>query len=99
VLVVKSTGIVKRIDDLGRIVLPIELRKILDISSGNSLEIFMEGNTTVLRKYDPQCVFCGQAWSITTYKSKNVCKNCIEEISARAMESVENIDKPSEKAI
>lgn len=77
----KSTGIVRRVDDLGRIVLPRELRKILDIEPRDSLEIFMDGDTIILRKYEPQCIFCGQASGVRTFKSKNVCENCMKEIN------------------
>lgn len=77
----KSTGIVRRVDDLGRIVLPRELRKKLDIESRDSLEIFTEVDTIILRKYEPQCIFCGQASGVRTFKSKNVCENCIQEIN------------------
>ena len=77
----KSTGIVRRVDDLGRIVLPMELRKILDIEPKDSLEIFMEGDTIVLKKYEPQCIFCGQAGNTELYKMKNVCKDCMREIA------------------
>ena len=80
-LFLKSTGIVRRVDDLGRIVLPMELRKTLDIETRDSLEIFTEGNTIVLRKYEPQCVFCGQAGNIEIFKTKNVCKHCMNEIA------------------
>lgn len=78
----KSTGIVRRVDDLGRIVLPRELRKILNIDPRDSLEIFMDGDTIILRKYEPQCIFCGQASGVRTFKSKNVCENCIKEINS-----------------
>lgn len=77
----KFTGIVRRVDYLGRIVLPMELRKILDIEPRDSLEIFMEGDTIVLKKYEPQCIFCGQAGNTEIFKMKNVCKNCMKEIS------------------
>ena len=77
----KSTGIVRRIDDLGRIVLPRELRKILNIDPRDSLEIFMDGDTIILRKYEPQCIFCGQADGVRTFKSKNVCEKCIKDIN------------------
>lgn len=80
-LIVKSTGIVRRVDDLGRIVLPMELRKILDIEPRDSLEIFMEGDNVILRKYEPQCIFCGQAGNTELFKMKNVCKDCVREIS------------------
>ena len=55
----KSTGIVRKIDGLGRIVLPIELRKYMDIHTGDDIEIFVEGGTIVLSKYTPACLFCG----------------------------------------
>lgn len=76
----KSTGIVRRVDDLGRIVLPIELRKILDIESRDSLEIFVDGNTIMLRKYEPQCIFCGNAGNVKNFHEKNVCFDCIKNI-------------------
>ena len=78
----KSTGIVRRLDDLGRIVLPRELRKILGINPRDSLEIFMDGDCVILRKYEPQCIFCGQASEVRTFKSKNICEECIKEIDS-----------------
>ena len=57
----KSTGIVRKLDDLGRIVLPIELRRTLDIADKAPLEIFVEGDSIILRKYEPSCVFCGKS--------------------------------------
>ena len=78
----KSTGIVRRVDDLGRVVLPIELRKVLDIEPRDSLEIFVDGDMVILRKYEPQCVFCGRADNIKNFHEKNVCINCIKEISS-----------------
>ena len=57
----KSTGIVRKVDDLGRIVLPIELRRTLDINERDSIEIFVDGNQIVLKKYSPSCIFCGEA--------------------------------------
>lgn len=77
----KSTGIVRRIDDLGRIVLPIEIRKVLGIEPKDSLEIFIDDDKIILKKYAPQCIFCGNTDEITTFRGKNVCKNCINDIS------------------
>ncbi len=77
----KSTGIVRRVDELGRIVLPMELRKTLDIEPRDPLEIYMEGDTIVLKKYEPQCVFCGQAGNTKIFRTKNVCEDCIKKIS------------------
>lgn len=76
----KSTGIVRKVDELGRIVLPIELRRTLDIDVKDALEIYVDGNQIVLRKYEPACVFCGNAKDVINYKGKNVCRNCIRDI-------------------
>lgn len=75
-----STGIVRRIDSAGRFVLPIELRRTLDIEDTDSLEIFLEDNTIVLKKYQPACIFCGNARDVSGYKGKNVCLNCRREL-------------------
>ena len=77
----KSTGIVRRVDDLGRIVIPMEIRKIFDIEPRDSLEIFTDGNNIVLRKYEPQCIFCGQAGDTRTLKNRNICQDCLNELS------------------
>lgn len=76
----KSTGIVRKVDDLGRIVLPKELRKILDIEERDPLEIFVDGNFIMLQKYEPSCVFCGNADGIINYKGKNICSACLGEL-------------------
>lgn len=78
----KSTGIVRKVDELGRIVLPIELRRTLDIEVKDALEIYVDGSQIVLKKYEPACIFCGNAKDVTHYKGKNVCKNCMREIGA-----------------
>ena len=76
----KSTGIVRLVDELGRIVLPIELRRTLDIEIKDPLEIYVDGNTIILKKYEPACVFCGNAKDIVTFNGKNLCPNCINKI-------------------
>ncbi|CAM2789382.1 AbrB/MazE/SpoVT family DNA-binding domain-containing protein [Hathewaya histolytica] len=76
----KSTGIVRKIDELGRIVIPIELRRTLDIEIKDSLEIFVEGEHIILKKYNPSCIFCGDARDVINYKSKNICKSCLSEL-------------------
>ena len=75
-----KTGIVRKVDELGRIVLPIELRRTLDIAEKDSIEIYVDGSSIILKKYEPTCVFCGDAKNITVYKGKNVCANCIKEL-------------------
>ena len=77
----KSTGIVRKIDALGRIVLPIELRKHMDIATGDDIEIFVEGNTIVLEKYSPSCIFCGSKEGLVDYAGKNVCGACCKELA------------------
>ncbi len=79
----KSTGIVRKIDDLGRIVLPIEQRRILEIGDRDSLEIFIEDNMLILKKYQPACIFCGNAKDVMTFKGRNICPNCIHEINTK----------------
>ena len=76
----KTTGITRRIDSLGRVVLPMELRRTLDINENDLLEIFTEGDRIVLRKYEPTCVFCEHAENVINYKGKNICPSCLEEL-------------------
>jgi transcriptional pleiotropic regulator of transition state genes len=76
----KAIGIVRRVDDLGRIVIPKELRRCLCIEEGDPLEIYVDGEQIILKKYEPTCVFCGEAKGIKNYKGKNICKNCLKEL-------------------
>jgi transcriptional pleiotropic regulator of transition state genes len=73
----KSTGIVRRVDELGRVVLPIELRRNLGIGDRDSLEIYVDGDSIILTKYAPACVFCGSLTAVTTYREKSVCQECL----------------------
>ena len=77
----KSTGIVRKVDELGRIVMPIELRRTLNINEKDSLEIFVDNDRIVLQKYEPACIFCGNADNIINYKGRNICEECILEMS------------------
>ena len=77
----KSTGIVRKVDELGRIVLPIELRRTLDIAEKDSLEIYVDGPTIVLRKYQPACIFCEDAKDVLTFRGKNVCASCVKTLN------------------
>ena len=76
----KSTGIVRRIDELGRVVLPIELRRTLDIDIKDSLEIYVEDSKIILKKYEPSCIFCGESENVVSFDDKNICKNCLEKL-------------------
>ena len=84
-MAMKSTGIVRRVDELGRIVLPIELRRTLDIKERDSLEIFVEGASVVLKKYRPTCIFCDSARDIALFKGKNICPKCLKELREASM--------------
>jgi transcriptional pleiotropic regulator of transition state genes len=79
----KSTGIVRKIDDLGRIVLPIELRRTLNIADRDTVEIYVDNDTIVLRKYQPSCVFCGHDKNVLEYRGKNICQSCIEALKEK----------------
>ena len=76
----KSTGVVRQLDTLGRVVLPIELRRTMDIGVKDMLEIFVDGDEIILKKYHPSCIFCSDARDVVPYKGKLVCKKCLEEL-------------------
>ena len=76
----KSTGVVRKLDDLGRIVVPIELRRTMDIGLRDTLEIFVEDDKIILKKYHPACIFCNDARDVVQYKDKLICRRCLEEI-------------------
>lgn len=76
----KATGIVRPMDALGRVVIPIELRRNLNINTDDSLEIFVDGEHIMLKKYEPACIFCGNNDGIRQIHGRNVCVNCIEEM-------------------
>jgi transcriptional pleiotropic regulator of transition state genes len=77
----KATGIVRQLDPLGRVVLPIELRRSLSISEKDGLEIFVDEDKIILKKYAPGCIFCGSFEKVRYYKDKVVCQSCIEEMN------------------
>ncbi|WP_422448518.1 AbrB/MazE/SpoVT family DNA-binding domain-containing protein [Thermoanaerobacterium sp. DL9XJH110] len=83
----KSTGVVRKVDELGRIVIPMELRRTLDISKKDSLEIFVDADRIVLKKYEPACIFCGSAEDMVNFRGKNICKKCLKEIEAVSAEN------------
>ena len=77
----KSTGIVRKVDELGRIVLPIELRRTLDIEVKDALGIYVDGSQIILKKYEPACIFCGNAKNVIHFKGRNLCEDCLHELS------------------
>lgn len=76
----KSTGIVRKVDQLGRVVIPIELRRNLDIDDKDSLEIYVEDDHIILKKYSPACCFCSNASDVIPFKNRNVCSSCLAEL-------------------
>jgi len=76
----KATGMIRSLDQLGRIVIPIELRRVLDIEIGDGLEFYSDEDTIVLKKYEPACIFCNNAKDIKVYRGKNVCGECYSEL-------------------
>ena len=76
----KATGIVRPVDPLGRVVIPVELRRTLGIKTDDSLEVFVDGDYIMLKKYEPACIFCGNAQDVVSVHGKNVCKDCLAEM-------------------
>ena len=76
----KSTGIVRKVDELGRVVIPIELRRTLEIAEKDALEIYVDGEQIILKKYAPACIFCGQAKDVEVFRGKNICPACFKEL-------------------
>lgn len=77
----KSTGIVRRVDELGRVVIPIELRNKFGIAEKDPIEIYVDGSNIVLKKYEPNCVFCGNSKKLVEYNGKLVCDKCLSKLS------------------
>lgn len=78
----KSTGIVRKVDELGRIVLPVELRRTMEIADKDPLTIFVEDDAIILKKYAPTCVFCEEASGLTFFRGHNICAGCLAQLSA-----------------
>ena len=76
----KNTGIVRKVDELGRVVLPMELRRTMDIKENDPLEIFVDGEQIVLKKYIPSCIFCGEAKDVISFNGKKICMKCLNEL-------------------
>ena len=76
----KSTGIVRKLDELGRIVLPIEMRRTFNLAEKDAVEIYVEGDSIILKKHQPNCILCGEAKNLIDYKGKLVCKSCVKSL-------------------
>lgn len=76
----KTSGIVRKVDELGRIVLPVEMRRLLNISEKDALEIALENEAIVIRKHHSECVFCGSVKDVVEFKGRNICAECISQL-------------------
>jgi len=76
----KARGIVRKVDELGRLVLPIEMRRVLDIAEKDTVEIYVEGDNIILRKFQPFCVFCGSTENTLAYQGKHICSDCVKKL-------------------
>ena len=85
----KETGIIRPIDELGRIVLPMELRRSLDLKPKDGVEIFVDKDRIILKKYVPSCIFCGSSGELTVYKDKLVCASCLADLGSHSASSEE----------
>ena len=77
-----KSGITRRIDELGRIVIPIELRNKLGIAEKDPLEIYVEDSNIVLKKFETSCIFCGNAKKLSEYQGKLICNKCLKKLSS-----------------
>ena len=80
----KSTGMVRKVDELGRIVLPAEIRQSMDINVRDALEIFTDDGRIILQKYQPACIFCNNADNVIYFNNKRICRECLEQLKTQA---------------
>ena len=78
----KATGIVRNMDNLGRLVIPSEIRRVLQIEEKDPVEIFVDGDHILLAKYAPTCIFCGGTENVSLFKDKKICERCRAELAA-----------------
>ena len=76
----KSTGIIRRVDELGRVVIPIEIRNQFNIAEKDPIEIYVDGSSIVLKKFEPNCIFCGSTENLYNFNDKLICENCSKKI-------------------
>ena len=77
----KATGIVRSVDQLGRVVIPKELRTRLNMNETDPVEIFVEDNRVILQRFSPGCIFCGNYYNLTEVNNKNICDKCKDELN------------------
>ncbi len=76
----KSTGIIRKVDELGRVVIPIELRRFMGIQEKNAIEIFLDSDRIVLQKHERSCIFCDSEDEVRYYKNKLICRHCLRDL-------------------
>lgn len=76
----KATGIVRKVDQLGRIVIPKEIRTSFEVNDQDPLEIFVDGRDIILRKYRPACIFCNEATDVIQVEGINICRSCLKKL-------------------
>ena len=76
----KSTGIIRKMDELGRVVIPIEIRNQFGIAEKDPMEIYVDGSSIILKKYEPNCIFCGSSKKLIDYQGRLICEKCAEKI-------------------
>ena len=86
----KSTGIIRKLDELGRVVIPIELRNKFNISEKDPIEIYVDGSNIILKKYEITCVFCGKTENLKEYKEKQICSGCLEKLNTLSHKDKKN---------
>ena len=77
----KSTGIIRKVDELGRVVIPIEIRNQFNIAEKDPIEIYVDGSSIILKKYEPNCIFCGNTENLISYNDKLICEDCSKNMS------------------
>ncbi len=77
----KSTGIIRKLDELGRVVIPIELRNKFNLSEKDPLEIYVDGTSIILKKIEINCVFCGKSENLKEFKDKQICSSCLTKLN------------------
>ena len=80
----KTTGMTRPVDQLGRVVIPKEIRNELNVAEGDRLEIWMDGDTVLMRKYEPHCVFCEETEDLIEFEGRLICKKCASKIAKEA---------------
>lgn len=81
-VIMKSTGIIRKVDELGRVVIPIEIRNKFNIAEKDPIEIYVDGSSIVLKKFEPNCIFCGNTKNLSTFKDKLICSKCSTKIAS-----------------